>query len=128
VVFARGHDRQPLALARLGEAVLHLEAPRDLRLEAPVDLVALRRRNRVEGHAHEEAALVAGVLVGVDDVEPGLGEEAAHRRDQPRPVRTGEQQPRCSRLRDPRIIPIPTRITPPPTQTASNSLPAGTEI
>jgi heavy metal translocating P-type ATPase len=34
------------------------------------------------------------VLVGVDDVEAGVGEEAADRGDQPRPVRAGEQQAR----------------------------------
>jgi len=32
------------------------------------------------------------VLVGVDDVEPGVGEEAADRGDQPRAVGAGEQQ------------------------------------
>jgi hypothetical protein len=34
------------------------------------------------------------VLVGVDDVAAGLGEEAADRGDQPRPVGTGEEQAR----------------------------------
>jgi heavy metal translocating P-type ATPase len=38
------------------------------------------------------------VLVGVDDVEAGLGEEAADRRDQPGPVRAGEQQAGGGRL------------------------------
>ena len=36
VVFARDHDRQPLALARLGEAVLHLQRLGELALEAAV--------------------------------------------------------------------------------------------
>jgi hypothetical protein len=35
------------------------------------------------------------VLVGVDDVQPGVGEEAADGGDQPRPVGAGEQQARC---------------------------------
>jgi hypothetical protein len=44
------------------------------------------------------------VLVGVDDVEPGVGEEAADGGDQSRPVRAGEQQARCRRLSDLGII------------------------
>ena len=104
VVLARDHDRHPLALARLGEAVVHLEAVGDLRLEAAVDLLAFAGGDGVEGHAHEEAALVARVLIGVDDVEPGVGEEAADGGDQPGPVGAGEQQARCRLLRDLRII------------------------
>jgi hypothetical protein len=92
VVFARDHDRHPLALARLGEAMLHLEAFRDLRFETPIDVVSPVRRDRVEHHPHEEATLVAGVLVGVDDVEAGIGGSATRR--SARPVRTGEQQTR----------------------------------
>jgi hypothetical protein len=38
------------------------------------------------------------VLVGIDDVEPGIGEEAADRGDQPRPVRAGEEKSRCGLL------------------------------
>jgi hypothetical protein len=45
------------------------------------------------------------VLVGIDDVEAGVGEEAADRGDQPRPVRAGEQQARCRVLGDARIMP-----------------------
>jgi hypothetical protein len=45
------------------------------------------------------------VLVGVDDVEPGLSEEATDRGDQPGAVRAGEQQARCRLLGDPRIMP-----------------------
>jgi hypothetical protein len=81
VIFARDHDRQPLALVRLGEAVLHCVGLGQLAFEAGVEGRALRLRRRVEGHPHEEAPLVAGVLVGVDDVEPSLGKEAADRRD-----------------------------------------------
>ena len=106
VVFARDHDRDPLALARLGEAAVHLEAPGDLSLEAPPQRLALAVGSRVEDHPHEEAALVARVLVGVDDVEPGLGEEAADRGDQTRPVGAGKQQARCRRFGDRPIIPI----------------------
>lgn len=84
--------------------MLHLEARRDLPPEAGVDLLALLRRNRVECHPHEEPALVAGVLVGVEDVEPGVGEKAADRGDQSRPVRAGEQQSRCRDLGDAGII------------------------
>ena len=81
MVFARDHDRQPLGLARLGKAVVHLEAAwRSRASKRAVDLLALARRDRVEDHPHEEAALVARVLVGVDDVEPGVGEEAADAR------------------------------------------------
>jgi len=61
------------------------------------------------------------VLVGVDDVESGVGEEAADRGDQTRLVGAGEQQARCRRLGDPNIIARTGR-------TASNFLPAGTEI
>jgi hypothetical protein len=32
------------------------------------------------------------VLIGIDDVEPGLGEEAADRSDQSRLIRAGKQQ------------------------------------
>jgi len=34
------------------------------------------------------------VLIGVDDVATGVGEEAADRRDQPRLIGAGEQQAR----------------------------------
>jgi hypothetical protein len=44
------------------------------------------------------------VLVGVDDVEPGVGEEAADGGDQPGPIRAGEEQAGCRLLGDPRII------------------------
>jgi hypothetical protein len=44
------------------------------------------------------------VLIGVDDVEPGVGEEAADGGAQPGPIWTGEQQARCRLLGDPRII------------------------
>jgi len=57
-----------------------------------MQLGALALGGRLEDHAHEEPALVARVLVGVDDVEPGVGEEAADRGDQPRAVGAGEQQ------------------------------------
>jgi hypothetical protein len=46
------------------------------------------------------------VLVGVDDVEAGIGEEAADRSDQARPVWAGKQQTRCRVLRDLRIMPF----------------------
>jgi hypothetical protein len=44
------------------------------------------------------------VLVGVEDVEAGVGEEAADGGDQPRTVGAGEEQSRCRALGDPRII------------------------
>ena len=105
VVFARDHDRDPLALARLGEAVLHLERRGDLLLEAPPQLLQLGLRDRIEDHPHEEPPLGGRVLVGVDDVQSGVGEEAADPRDQSRPVGAGEQQPRCRLLGDSQIIP-----------------------
>jgi hypothetical protein len=37
------------------------------------------------------------VLVGVDDVEAGVGQEAADRGDQARLVRAGEQESGCRR-------------------------------
>jgi hypothetical protein len=92
VVLARDHDRDPLALARRREAVLHLERRGHLRREAQLQLPALRGRRRVEDHPHEEAALAGRVLVDVDDVEPGIGEESTDRRDQSRPVGAGEEQ------------------------------------
>jgi hypothetical protein len=49
------------------------------------------------------------VLVGVDDVEAGIGEEAADRCDQSRPVRAGKQQARCRVLRDPCMMPLRAR-------------------
>ena len=104
VVFTRDHDRHPLALTRLGEAVLHLEARGDLLLEAAVELVSLLLGWGLEDHPHEEPALVARVLVGVDDVEAGIGEEAADRGDQPGAVRAGEQQAGGRPFRHRRII------------------------
>jgi len=50
------------------------------------------------------------VLVGVDDVEACIGEEATDSGDQTRAVRAGEQQPRCRRIRDLPIIPASTRL------------------
>jgi hypothetical protein len=44
------------------------------------------------------------VLVGVDDVAAGGGEEAADRRDQPGAIGAGKQQARCRVLGDPGII------------------------
>jgi len=44
------------------------------------------------------------VLIGVDDVESGRGEEAADRGDQARLVGAGEQQARCRQLGDRRMI------------------------
>jgi len=41
------------------------------------------------------------VLVRVDDVEPGVGEEAADGGDQPRPVWTGEEKAGSGLLGDP---------------------------
>jgi hypothetical protein len=114
VVFARDHDRDPLGLAGLGEAEVHLEARRDLPLEASLQVFPLVLGNRVEDHPHEETALVAGVLVGIDDVEAGLGEEATHGGDQPGPVGAGEQQARCRVLRESLIIAgrlVPMRVT-----------------
>jgi hypothetical protein len=61
------------------------------------------------------------VLIGVDDVEPSLGEEAADRGDQSRPVGAGKQQARCRGIGDSRIIAAPSR-------TASNFRSAGPEI
>jgi hypothetical protein len=52
------------------------------------------------------------VLVGIDDVEPGRGEEAADRGDQAGPVGAGEQQAGCRRLGDLSIIPAPPRPRP----------------
>jgi hypothetical protein len=46
------------------------------------------------------------VLVGVDDVEAGVGEEPADRGDQPRAVRTGQQQAGCGVLGDNPIIAV----------------------
>jgi hypothetical protein len=94
VVFARDHDRDALAFARLGEMVIHPQWRRDLLLEAAVEGVPLSFRSWVEGHAHEEAPLLTRVLVGVDDVAPGVGEEAADGGDQAGLVGTGEQQAR----------------------------------
>jgi hypothetical protein len=53
------------------------------------------------------------VLVGVDDVEPRVGEEAACRGDQPRPVGAGEKKARCRLLGD---LPIMTRNSEIPAQ------------
>jgi hypothetical protein len=46
------------------------------------------------------------VLVGVDDVETGVGEEAADRGDQPRPVRAGEEQTGCRLVGDPSMMAV----------------------
>jgi hypothetical protein len=46
------------------------------------------------------------VLIGIDDVEAGLGEEAADRGDQAGSVGAGEQESCCRRLGDAPIIPV----------------------
>jgi hypothetical protein len=46
------------------------------------------------------------MLIGVDDVETGVGEEAADGRDQPRAIGAGEQESGCVLLGDPRIMPV----------------------
>jgi hypothetical protein len=101
--------------------VIHPKATRDLPLEAVLQAFPLALGNRVEDHPHEEATLVARVLIGIDDVEPSAGEEAADCRDQSGLVRAGKEQPRCRFLSDGPIIP-------PIARTASNYLPAGLEI
>ena len=93
VVLAGDHDRHPLRPAGLVELVVHLERLADLPREAQLQRLALAVGHAVEDHPHEEAPLGAGVLVDVDDVEPGLGEEAADAGDQARLVGAGEQQP-----------------------------------
>jgi hypothetical protein len=60
------------------------------------------------------------VLVGVDDVESRVGEEAADPRDQARPVWAGEQQPGCLVVGDRRIMMD--------ARTASSFQPTGPEI
>ena len=57
------------------------------------------RPGRVEDHPHEEAPRGGRVLIDVDDVQPGVGEEPRDRGDQPRPIRAGEQQSRGFGLR-----------------------------
>ena len=57
-------------------------------------VASLGLRGGVEGHPHEEAPLVARVLVGVEDVAAVVGEEAADRGDQPGLIGTGEEQAR----------------------------------
>jgi hypothetical protein len=48
------------------------------------------------------------VLIDVDDVQPRFGEEAADRRDQPRPIRADKQQARGFGIRSDQVImPIP---------------------
>jgi hypothetical protein len=49
------------------------------------------------------------VLIGIDDVESGLGEEAADRRDQARLIGAGKQQTGCRSLGDPSMIAAPAR-------------------
>jgi hypothetical protein len=72
--------------------VVHPQWPGDLFLEATVERRPLVIWSWVEGHAHEEAPLLTGVLVGVDDVAPGVGEKAADRGDQPGLVWAGKEQ------------------------------------
>jgi hypothetical protein len=51
------------------------------------------------------------VLIDLDDVQPRFGEEAADRRDQPRPIRAGEQQTSGFGGRsDQGIMPIPRSV------------------
>jgi hypothetical protein len=46
------------------------------------------------------------MLVGVDDVETGIGEEAADGGDQPRAVGAGEKQPGCGGDGDRRMMAV----------------------
>jgi hypothetical protein len=44
------------------------------------------------------------VLIGVDDIAAGVGQEGADPGDQPRSIGAGEEQPRCRKLGDTRIM------------------------
>ena len=46
------------------------------------------------------------MLVRVDDVEPGVRQEAADGGNQPRLVRAGEEQAGCRLVGDPPIMPV----------------------
>jgi hypothetical protein len=96
--------------------VVHLKRASDLLLEAAVQGLALAVGHRVEDHPHEQPPLAARVLVGVDDVEPGVGEEAADRRDQAGPVRAGEEKARCGLLGDPPMMAVCSPFAPSRTQ------------
>jgi hypothetical protein len=74
--------------------MIHLQRACELLLEAKVERIPLVLGGWVEGHPHEEASLVTRVLVGVDDVATGIGEEAADRGDQAGLVWTGEEKSR----------------------------------
>jgi len=89
VILAGDHDRYFLSLARLGKAVLHLKRACDLLAKAPMKGLALALWHRVKDHPHEEPSL-SGVLIGIEDVEPRLGKEAADCGDQARAVGAGK--------------------------------------
>ena len=96
VVFLGRHDRDPLGLGGLGEAVVDGEltghGAGEVALE-PVDRGGQPRQ--VKDRALQEGSVLrrGGVLVQRNDVRAGLGQKGAHRGDQPRPVVAAKQQP-----------------------------------
>ena len=95
VIFARGEQRDALALARVREAEVHRERLRDPLREGALQLLAaLVQLLEPELHAHEEGAALGDgrVLVGAEDVGVGLEQESRHGGHDPVPVGARDEE------------------------------------
>ena len=93
MVFSRNEDRHSLALRGVPQPPRHVEPLGDRQAEPFREAIALARVER-ELHAQKERAAlrVSGVLVRAHDVGASLEQEARDGADDPRPVRTGDEQ------------------------------------
>ena len=96
VILLGRQNRDTFRFGRLGQPEIHLERLGDLIGECALQPVAGSRQPRQVKNRplHEGAAGLFGrMLVQRNDVGAGLGQKAAHRRDQAGAVRTSQQEP-----------------------------------
>lgn len=106
VVLERGHDRDPLRALGLRESMLDSQRLRDLAGKPCIELLALGRRRRLEHQTHQQPPLSGRMLIEVDDVAVGRGEEAGDPGDDSGAIGAAEQQ--ASRFHGPLV----SRLTP----------------